>query len=221
MHDIISNDIKKEVIKLHEYHNIEFDIYKYERIIDIVVRAIMDDDNISMVDKLTIYYASLLYPTNNIRVYSFDYENARSILTSAKIPKYMLIDDIIGNIKMTEGKLGIIYHAIQADDTNPTALLDKATSLYKRGIPLYTRYTPYIKYKSQITSICTPQKKFNSFMEYIYHVGLFLHKKIDTKNKYLLKLLDNNKEKMIQLCMLYGEKECIEEKDIREWISKN
>jgi len=221
MYHTISNTIKIEVIKLHEYNNVEFNIPRYERIIDMVVRAIMEDDNISIIDKLTIYYASLLYPANNIRFYSFDYENVRAILGKVDIPKNISIDDIIKNIKITEEKQGIIYNAIQTDDTNPTAVFDKAIFLYKKDIPLYTRYTPYIKDRSQIASICTPQKKFNSFIEYIYYIGLFLHKNIETKNKYLLSLLDDNKERMIRLCMLYGEKECIEMKDIREWISKN
>ena len=229
MLDELSNNIKKEVIDLYMLNDIDFDVDKYYRIIDMVVHAMMEDNDINMIYKLKIYYAVLLYPTNNLSFYSYNYENARTILEKVNISLY-IIDDVIKEIDSNiAGKNGLIYDALQIDSTNPPSLLKYAGFLLDNDIPLYTPYTPYIKSPAKIKTFCHPLKEqsikkysvknYKSFMEYIYYVGLFLPKDNIT-NKYYIKLINANREKMKELCLLFGEKESIELKDIKEWSSK-
>ena len=212
----ISENIKNMVISIYNKYNIDFDIDKYERIMNIITRAILTDDNNDMVDRVTLYYAGLLYPLNNVSFHSFDNENIRTILNNNNVPKYIDIEKIINIIR---NKDSIIYDCVNADDTSPISILEKARWLLRRGIPLYTYQTPYIKSRDKIYNLCVPNNNPpSSFMKYIYHQGIFIGNKIKTKNRYVLDLLNNNKERMIDLCLLYGNQEHITIEDIENWV---
>lgn len=216
----ISENIQNEVIKLYHDHNIDFNKNKYDRIINMVIHAITSDDTISIVNKLKIYYAGLLYPADNLSFHTFDYENIRKILSIVGIPNYINPEEIVDIIKSKEG---IVHDCIKIDNTNPISLIEKARYLLRRGIQLYTHQTPYVKTRTQIFSICHPIKNANitSFMKYIYHEGLFLGDNINTTNKYLSNLLKSNKEHMIELCLFFGDREYITIEDIDDWVNKN
>ncbi len=225
----IATTMQQKVINLYDTYDTDFNLDRYNRIIDMVTQAIVDNSDISMMDKLKLYYASLLHPTDHINFHGFDYENAREILN--ELPNFIhnkncFIEEIIQLIKINISNPSnpdedlwkyILSDCINIDLINPKRLYDYAIFLRKNGVPLYTRYVPYIKNKNNLDRICHPTKKYNCFMEYIYHIGLFLTDQIKSNNKYLLSLIESNREKMIRLCLIYGDKEYITLDDLREW----
>ena len=213
----ISNNIKNEVISLYQAHNIDFEINKYDRLIDTTVKYIINS-NISN-DGLCLYYAILLYPVNNIYFHNFDYQHIRNILEKVGLPNYINHESIINLYK---DKNSILYQIIEVDETSPPAMMEMSVSLRQnKGMPLYNRHVPYIKDRNQLKSICSNTGNYRTFIEYIYHVGLHLFENIKTKEKYLTDLLKVNKEAMIDLCLVYGEKESLTIEDIEDWINKN
>ena len=235
MSDILSSivtTIKNKVVDLYDTHNTEFNLDRYNRIIDMVTQAIVDNSDISMMDKLKLYYASLLHPTNHINFHGFDYGHAREILNSIELPEFIhnknncfieevvyLLDLNISNLSNPDEDLWkyILSDCINIDLINPKRLYNYAILLRKNGVPLYTRYTPYIKSRDKMDRICHPTKKYNCFMEYIYHIVLFLPDQTRSRNKYLLSIIESNREKMIRLCLIYGDQEYLTLDDLREW----
>jgi len=221
----ITNTIKKEVTRLYDTLDINLDTNKYDRIINMVTHAIVDEP-ISMNDKLKIYCAALLYPTINSMFQDFDNNIARKILSNVDLSPIVnndhlkFVDNVVDEInKNIIEKEGIIYEAIQVDPTNPEALIDYAYKLLKKDIPLYTKRAPYIKDISKIERMCCPKDYFRSFMEYIYHVALFLPKtNTNIKNPYLIQLLNHNKQKMKSLCLKFGNEESITFENLKQYL---
>lgn len=227
----ISDTIKTKVLNLYNIYSIKFDNDKYIRVIDMVTRAMISDSDIPMVRKLQLYYSALLYPTNNIFFHRYDHGHARDILNEIIFPTIIgnrenFIEEVVDLIAiMTKPKINpendpwkyIIKDAILIDRISPPYLVQDAIRLRQNGIPLYTRYTVQIKEKSNMKSICNKSEKYRSFMEYIYHVKLHEQGPIISRNQYLIGVIDSYHDKIIDLCLIFGEEGCIIFDDLRKW----
>ena len=193
-----------------------FDRDQYDRIINNVVNSItIIDDNINMIDKLALYYASLIYPADSFGFYTMGNMNGREILEDIKFPsvinnKSAFINLIIDNINNND----ILSDCILLDKTHPKTIAQTAINMKYNGTPLYTKYTVFIKNKSKLFSLCFRSEKHNCFMEYLYHTGLFLSDNITTKNKYIVDTKEIHKKHIINLILLFGNNKDITMDDI-------
>lgn len=181
----------------------DIDVNKYNRIID-MTKLCTNDPNIIL--------ASMVYPIDDTPISKYGYNNTISLLQEHSIDPGPILDII-------KNKKSLLYQIIKADQTNPEALYDHAKFLLTKGIPLYKYRNTYIKSRSSIKSLCVKQNKYNSFITYIYYQALFIT--VNTNNKSLLNILENNKNHMIELCLLFGNKETLTLEDIENWVGKN
>ena len=93
----VTNIIRDEIIRLYDYHDQDFDVDKYNRIVNNMVNSISLNYDINN-EKLALYYASLLYPINNINFYSYGDETTRKILKSNNIHDNNFIELILSVI---------------------------------------------------------------------------------------------------------------------------
>lgn len=221
----ISNNIYQNVISIHNEHNQNFDIERYDRITYYVVNS-LECLEITPVEKLALYYASLLYPLSSLDFYSYGLTG--SILDQIEMLDFIeskddfiaLIIDII-EYKYLKSNVSdwrqILQDCINLDLSHPKSLYLKALELCQHNIPLYHSHTPYIKTKEAMKGLCHRGKKYNSFMTYLYHTGLYVGDKIVSNNKYIKSQSQAHREKIIDLILLYGNQEYLTAKDLKNW----
>jgi len=236
----LSEDIKSKVTQLYEksYYKLSLDTNKYNTIIYHVINSIIEESNINITitAKFSLYYAALLYPCYNVDLNCPCDNNIRSILDSVKLPQFITDKDLfiaqvieIVNINLNSNPTTItqinrwkytLSDSINLTNISPKSLVQKALRLNNSGIPLYTRYTPYIKSRISISTLCCQSKKYNSFMEYIYHIALHQFTTSKSNNSYIERTKNQYIEKMVELCLSFGENEFVTEDKILEWGSK-
>lgn len=189
--------IKEKVISLYQPNDQEYE--KYERIISNMDQSLIFYENNNELLKVAI----LLWPCNKVGS-SFSYNDIQNILHNNNV-------EIINN--------ELVNDCIVLDQMNPKSLLELAKDMVVRGIPLINRNLPFIKSKDRMNGICHRDKKYRSFMEYLYHIGLFLGDGIKTNNPYILSQSSIYYNKIVELILLYGNGEHINFQILEEWAN--
>ena len=218
----ISDEIKEKVITIL-YNDNNFDTDQYNRIIDNVVHSLLYIKGLTPEKQLGLYYAGLLYPVDKAFLGNV---NTRTILESVKFPKFIsdkgkFVDLVVSIINNTDTKSwkNILYDSIALDKFHPKIIAKKAREIVNGGLPISTKRLPCIKFRNNMYGICHRAKRYNSFMEYLYHVGLFLGDNITSNNQYLISESDKNQRMIVNLILLYGNQEYIDLEIIDNWAA--
>ena len=203
--------MKQTVLELYP-----IDIEEYERVINHVNNSLIDTD-LPIKNRKILEVATILYPTNTVHNLTLGNINIREILlnnnnnNSKNINEYCdLIIDCINNNT-------ILKNCITLDSYHPKSIFKKAKQIMEGGLPLTTKYLPLVKSSSSINALCFRQKKYNSFMSYLYYVGLFLSDNINIKNTYINNTSQQYTDYIRELILLYGREEHINLEMIEKW----
>lgn len=204
----IYDDIYNKVVEVcqdKDNNGFNFDKEKYDRVIHHVIKASYHEDSHS---RELLKYASLLYPIYKY-YHSLDHASVRNIVPD-------LEDKMVNHIIMIIlNKSSILNDCIRLDNMSPTSLYDKALKMLRWNIPLYTFRTPLIRDKNRMSGICFKHKKITTFMEYLYHEGMFLKDEIKSENPYILHHVKIYHDHIISIILDFGIEETIDLENIK------
>lgn len=184
--------------------NNNFDKEKYDRVIHHVTKASYHEDYHL---RELLKYSALVYPIHNM-FHSLDHSTIRKIVPDLED---QMVDEIIMIIM---DKSSILNDCIRLDNMSPTSLYDKALKMLRWNIPLYTFRTPLIRDKNRMNGICFKHKKITTFMEYLYHEGMFLKDEIKSANPYILHKTKTYHDHIISIILNFGIEETIDLENI-------